>query len=206
MTIKHQLLCALLSLVAGGACAETAVDRLKSLISATPSFQAEFKQVVRDEKGGDIQTSTGQVAVLRPGRFRWKSEPPYNQLLVSDGKELWRYDEDLEQVTVKKVDGRLGSTPALLLTGDVGSLDKVFVVEAKGADGFMLHPKDATGNMFESLEIEFKQGRISRMVMKDSLRQTTTIDYRATNGKQTIDASAFKFTPPAGVDVFRDEQ
>lgn len=186
--------------------AASAVDRLKSLIGASSSYQADFHQVVKDEKGAEMQVSDGQVFVQRPGRFRWKSEAPYNQLLVADGRELWRYDEDLEQVTVKKVDARLGNTPALLLSGDLDSLDKVFVVEAHGEQGFLLRPKDDAGNMFESLEIVFVQGKMARMVMKDSLRQTTVIEYRNVKTNVSLVPALFQFTPPAGVDVFRDEQ
>ena len=53
----------------------------------------------------------------RPGKFRWVYEKPYEQLIVGDGARIWFYDHDLNQVTVRKLDVAIGSSPAALLAG-----------------------------------------------------------------------------------------
>lgn len=206
MRIKPCILVAFSCLLAASAHAGSAVERLKALIGEARTYQAEFRQVVVDEKGAELQVSTGEIAVSRPGRFRWSSNPPYNQLLVADGKELWRYDEDLEQVTVSALDNRLGKTPALLLSGDLSALDDGYSVEARGDASFIITPRGDSGNLFESMEVAFRAGKMVRMVMRDSLKQTTTIDYGKVRTNIALDGSLFSFKPPAGVDVFRDEQ
>ena len=48
------------------------------------------------------------MALERPGRFRWQTKEPMEQLVVADGQKMWVYDVDLEQVTVKKQEKGLG--------------------------------------------------------------------------------------------------
>jgi outer membrane lipoprotein carrier protein len=49
--------------------------------------------------------------------FAGSTARPYEQTIVADGKKLWLYDRDLEQVTVRALESGLGATPALLLSG-----------------------------------------------------------------------------------------
>ena len=97
-------------------------ENLNRLLSGFEGFSADFEQLVLDSSGTRLQQSHGQVQLQRPGRFRWRTDEPFPQLLVSDGEQLWLYDEDLEQVTQQKVDQQLSNTPALLLSGDVSAL------------------------------------------------------------------------------------
>ncbi len=53
---------------------------------------------------------------------------PYEQLIVGDGKKFWMYDIDLNQVTVKKLDAALGSSPAALLSGN-NEIERGFVLK-----------------------------------------------------------------------------
>jgi chaperone LolA len=94
-----------------------ATDKLKAFIAATRSAQANFTQEVQDKNGRRIQSASGTMQFVRPGKFRWEYRKPYEQLIVGDGKKFWMYDVDLEQVTVKKLDTALGSSPAALLSG-----------------------------------------------------------------------------------------
>src|SRR5512135_2328324 len=94
-----------------------ATDKLKSFIAATHSAQANFTQEVQDKNGRRIQSASGTMQFVRPGKFRWEYRKPYEQLIVGDGKKFWLYDIDLEQVTVKKLDAALGGSPAALLAG-----------------------------------------------------------------------------------------
>src|SRR4030065_423763 len=94
-----------------------AIESLKTFIAATHSAQANFTQEVLDQNGKRIQSATGIMQFQRPGKFRWTYRKPYEQLIVGDGARFWLYDADLNQVTVKKLDAALGSSPAALLSG-----------------------------------------------------------------------------------------
>ena len=81
------------------------------------SLRADFIQRVFDERSRVVQSSSGQMLMQKPGKFRWDYRTPAEQIIVADGNRLWAYDVDLAQVTVRKLDKALGSTPLALLSG-----------------------------------------------------------------------------------------
>lgn len=113
---------------------EVPVKQLKTFLSATRSLSADFKQVLINEAGHPIQTSYGVFYLQRPGKFRWNYEKPFLQEIVATTGKVWFYDTDLQQVTIKKLDESVGSTPALLLSGEI-SLDDNFTMQEQGVNG-----------------------------------------------------------------------
>src|SRR3989338_1916488 len=112
------------------------IDKLKEFIAATHSAQANFTQVVLDQNGKRIQSASGIMQFQRPGKFRWTYQRPYEQIIVGDGAKFWLYDVDLNQVTVKKLDAALGSSPAALLSGS-NEIERDFILKESGnRDGF----------------------------------------------------------------------
>src|SRR5690606_5707830 len=89
---------------AGGVHQPASSNSLQSLLAPLASLSADFRQVISDGEGYEIQALTGTMDVARPGKVYWKSAPPYEQLVVSDATTLWLYDADLEQVTVRPFD------------------------------------------------------------------------------------------------------
>ena len=87
----------------------SAIEKLKTFIASTHSAQAEFMQEVQDKKGKRIQSASGSMQFVRPGKFRWEYRKPYEQVIVGDGVKFWLHDVELNQVTVKKMDAALGS-------------------------------------------------------------------------------------------------
>lgn len=49
--------------------------------------------------GETLVNGSGTVAVKRPNLFRWDTQKPDENLLVSDGKTVWYYNPFVEQVT-----------------------------------------------------------------------------------------------------------
>lgn len=119
--------------IANVAADEAPINRLKSFLAASASLAADFKQVSFDKSGRPAQSSSGKFYLSRPGKFRWNYLKPFEQEIVSNSGKVWFYDADLEQVTVKQLDDSLGSTPALLLTGQV-DIEEKFVLQEQGQD------------------------------------------------------------------------
>jgi outer membrane lipoprotein carrier protein len=65
------------------------------------TLQGRFEQSLIDAEGVVVERSSGTLEIERPGRFRWSYSEPYEQWLVADGLNIWSYDVDLAQVTVK---------------------------------------------------------------------------------------------------------
>ncbi|MEH6492415.1 outer membrane lipoprotein chaperone LolA [Halopseudomonas sp.] len=203
------LLCAwLLALpaLADDAEQKSAAKRLNELLSAANTMSATFSQMTLSSNGSSLQETTGQVTLQRPGMFRWHTDAPLEQVLISNGEKIWLFDPDLEQVTIQKLDQRLTHTPALLLSGDVSTLAENFSIswkEGSAVDDFVLSPK-ASDSMFETLRLSFRGGVINDMQLNDPIGQRTNILFQGVQLNQPVDAGQFNFTVPDWVDVISE--
>ncbi|PRB81585.1 outer membrane lipoprotein chaperone LolA [Pseudomonas sp. MYb185] len=195
-----------LPLVASADDQARAAERLNDLLSRAQTMSGGFSQMTLSSNGANLQETTGTLALKRPGMFRWHTDPPLEQLLVSDGEQIWLYDPDLEQVTIQKMDKRLTHTPALLLSGDVSQLQENFDIEwSEGGSvvDFTLTPKEAD-SMFDHLRVSFSDGVINDMQMSDPVGQRTNILFRNMQLNPPLDDAQFTFDIPDGVDVISE--
>ncbi len=180
-----------------------AANDLQRFFDDVQSYTAKFSQVVLDESFNLLQESSGTLWIQRPDKFRWDYDIPFEQHIVGDGERIWVHDVELQQVTVRRVSGGLGATPALLLAGR-GKLDENFSVNSLGLQGQLewtqLIPKNKDGG-YEEIRIGFENGRIRILEMIDSFGQTTRIALRDANENAEINAGKFVFEPPPGTDV-----
>ena len=180
-------------------------DPLDRFFNEVLTFKASFNQVVLDEGLNTIQESSGTLYIKRPNKFRWDYDVPFKQEIVSDGAKIWVYDIDLQQVTVRKMDGALGNTPAILLAGK-GKLGDNFTVKSLGKQGKLewikMIPRERDGG-FEDIRVGFENGKIRKLEMVDSFGQTTRITLRDNRENSKISQKTFAFVPPKGVDVVR---
>jgi outer membrane lipoprotein carrier protein len=198
---------ALIALAAPGAQASS-LERFAEFISKTLTARGEFGQKIFDHNRKLLQESHGVLAFSRPGKFRWNYVKPYAQLIVGDGSKVWIYDEDLKQVTVKKLDQALGSTPAALLAGNNEAM-RAFKLADKGAkDGLEwveALPRDKEGN-FEMIRIGFGPSGPEIMELLDGFGQTTVLKFGSFERNPRLDPGLFRFSPPKGADVIGDVQ
>jgi len=198
------VLCASAANPAAGRAA--ALDRLDQFMTGTRSAQGAFEQRIYDRSGKLVQASSGTLAFLRPGKFRWNYVKPYPQLIVGDGERVWVYDEDLKQVTVRKLDLALGATPAALLAGDNAAM-KSFVLQEDGArDGLewlVATPREKDSS-FERIRMGFGAAGLARMELTDTFGQRTELVFTALERNPSLAPGLFNFVPPAGADVIGD--
>jgi len=167
------------------------------------TFRGDFEQALIDAEGQVVERTTGTLEIQRPGQFRWSYVEPYEQWLIADGLNIWSYDVDLAQVTVKPQAQALANTPALLLSGADGALDQF---EYQGSyketvtTWVRLVPRN-TESGFMRVELGFVESTLSRMVFFDNLEQTTLVDLRDVAVNEPIDAGRFNFVVPEDVDV-----
>jgi outer membrane lipoprotein carrier protein len=178
---------------------------LDTYLSHLKTLRAEFAQTVTDGKGEQVQNAQGTLIIVRPGRFRWELTPDGGspQLMVADGKNLWFYDRDLEQVSVKAATAALTATPAGLLSGD-GNIRELFTVAPAGKkDGFdwvLVTPRESDAD-FREARLGFGMSELKRMVLKDKLGQTVRLEFSKSERNPPVAESEVKFTPPSGADV-----
>jgi len=185
---------------------ESPIGQLKAFLKAGVSLSANFQQVTFNKTGQASDPSTGQFFLSRPGKFRWNYQKPFAQEIISNAGKVWFYDADLEQVTVKKLDDSLGSTPALLLTGQV-DIDEKFILEEQGSEENLnwvrLSPKNEESG-FKYILIGLHDGQLGGMELSDNFGQLTRIYFSNIKLNPKLDDALFTFTPPKGVDVFEN--
>ena len=182
------------------------LERFSEFINQTLTARGEFEQKIFDRNRKLLQESRGVLAFSRPGKFRWTYVKPYAQLIVGDGSKIWIYDEDLKQVTVKKLDQALGSTPAALLAGNNEAM-RAFNLSDQGAKGGLewleALPRDKEGN-FEKIRMGFGSSGLEVMELLDGFGQTTVLRFMSLQRNPKLNPGLFRFSPPKGADVIGD--
>jgi outer membrane lipoprotein carrier protein len=177
-------------------------------LAGLASWSADFKQTIEDAQGHVLRSASGKFYLERPGKFRWDYREPSAQLVVSDGKQIWFYDQDLAQANVRNIDATLKSTPAALLSGE-GTVSSEFDIKALPDEGglkwFQLLPKQPNTD-FEVVRIGFdRNGELAQMFLADKLNQITQVSFTNPVKNPKLIPDLFSFTPPPGVDVIGRE-
>ncbi len=189
---------------------EYALHQLVTVLQLTKSLQANVEQLLLDQEGRETQETSAKLIMQKPHNFRWEVVKPYQEVIVTDGQKIWRYEPDLDQVTISAFNSKLDHTPVMLLDGDEQSIGNSYKVSAtKLTDGvrqqFVLQPKQPD-SLFTTLTLTFNVAVLEEMHFEDSLGQKTSLTFKVEQRNQSVDAGLFHFTPPKGVEVIDNTQ
>lgn len=183
---------------------EDAVQVLEALLAQTQSLRAEVNQLLMDQDGRELQETTAVLSMRKPASFAWQVTEPYEELMVTDGTTIWRYEPDLEQVTVQDFDDELDRTPVMLLNGDAESIGNAYAVELTRMDEdilrFVLQPLRPS-TLFERMSLTFEGPVLREMQFEDSLGQQTSLGFSRVERNLELPDATFVFTPPDGVEL-----
>lgn len=186
--------------------AASSVETLKAFLVQTSSAKARFAQMVLDKNMKVLQQATGTMQFARPGKFRWEYSKPYEQTIVGDGVRLWIFDKDLNQVTVRKLDRALGSSPAALLAGS-NEIEKSYTLtnlgNQEGLDWLEAVPKTQE-TAFERIRLGFSKAGLEAMELRDQFGQITVIKFADVERNPKLPPETFRFEPPKGADVITE--
>ncbi len=197
-------LLALLVVLAGVATSAHAdgVDALKRFVQDVKSARANFTQVVTSPDGAKKKSASGTFEFQRPNHFRFDYTKPFEQTIVADGRKVWLYDADLNQVTVRNYDQALGATPAALLAGN--SIERDFTLTAQPDEGglqwVLATPRSKEGNL-RTLRLGWRGNDLAALDIVDGFGQRSRLDFSRVEANAAIAAQRFQYTPPAGADV-----
>lgn len=178
-------------------------DTLEKFFGSLQTLQANFQQKLYAADNSLLEQSSGNMILKRPGRFRWQYTEPFKQLIITDGKEIWIYDPDLEQATLKKFDSAVEDSPALLLSGGQEIKDSfdVLVLEKNDQNQwYQLTPKDSE-SQFRWIHLELRGDVLEKLILFDNLGQSSEIQFSAQIANKALDDSEFSFVPPSGSDI-----
>ncbi|WP_238912838.1 outer membrane lipoprotein chaperone LolA [Achromobacter insolitus] len=204
-TLRRLAAVAALSLAPAMVFAASAQEQLRAFVATVTSATGSFSQYTVNNQGRTQPAQTGVFSFQRPGKFKWAVQKPYEQLVVSDGRQVFQFDPDLAQVTERKVDAAIGTSPAAILFGS-GSLEQSFDVSAlpskDGIDWLRAKPRTADAG-FSRVDIGMKDNLPVRVELLDSFGQTTRVDLSGIAANSQLPAKEFQFVAPKGVDVVK---
>ncbi len=190
-----------LALVTAAARAD-GVDTLRDFIRDVKTGRAQFTQTVTSPDGAKKKSSSGSFEFARPNRFRFVYAKPFEQVIVADGQKVWIFDADQNQASSRKFSAALGATPAALLAG--GSLDNDFdlaPLPAKDGLAWVLATPKLKDGAFKSLRVGFRGKDLAAVEIVDAFDQRSLLQFSQFSAGVSLNADAFRFTPPAGADV-----
>lgn len=181
--------------------------QLDTFTHGLKSLDGQFEQQVFDPNEQLSEASSGRIALATPRQFRWEYAQPFPQLIVADGKRVWIFDPDLEQVSVRQQSQEEQQSPLAALI-DPGELERQFTVadagERDGMQWLVLHPRQAEDAQINEAWLAFADGALRRMELRDTLGQRTVIAFSAWRRNPALATDTFRFTPPEGADVIGD--
>ncbi len=181
-------------------------SRLDAFAHGLHALRGDFSQTVYDSHGNVTGTSHGTLALEAPRLFRWQVAGPYKQLIVADGKKVWVYEPDLQQVTVRDQGAQEAHSPLTVLT-DLSQLDSEFTAtDAGNRDGLEWLRLVSRGKdpQFDYAEIGFDAIGPRRMLFQDTVGNRTEIAFSGWQRNPELPPGTFTFVPPKGTDVVGD--
>lgn len=200
----------ILLVAAAGLAQADGLQSLEAFMQGAQAGKADFTQTVtapaKDGQAARSKTSSGQFSFQRPGRFKFEYRKPFEQVIVADGKTLWMYDADLNQVTQRAQAKVLDATPAAILASaaSVQALRADFDLKAApGQDGLQwveALPKAKDGQL-KSVRVGFAGDKLAAIDMLDSFGQRSLMRFTGVQTSASLPAETFKFVAPKGADV-----
>ncbi|MCI0547426.1 MAG: outer membrane lipoprotein carrier protein LolA [Candidatus Rokubacteria bacterium] len=204
---------ACLLLLPASAAAQT-LDQVVAGVEATygrvQDLSAEFTQVAQNRSLGQDIKAEGTVQLKKGGKMRWDYQSPAPQQIVSDGKFLWVYTPELNQVNKGEAPRALAGPAGSFLAG-LGKLREEFTVrflnpanktDAAGRPVLDLTPKQPTPLLTRLvLTLDPRDYIVRQAVIYDQLQNTVTMTFNKVTVNSGLPDSVFGFTPPPGVVV-----
>jgi outer membrane lipoprotein carrier protein len=221
VVIHFARLCAIiaaLAVIVGGAGAamrlgsatdlDVLLGRLQHHYQATKSFSARFTETVTRQGAPPVQR-TGTIYYQKPGKLRWEFDTPQPETIVSDGKTIYDYDPELDQVIETPLAQAFKNQAAAAFLLGAGNLKRDFIAAPpshSAADGLThvgLIPKNA-GQRIDA-GIDTSTYNITSLAIHDPMGGDTVLKFSSLELNQPQKPSLFEFTAPSGADIVNSQ-
>jgi outer membrane lipoprotein carrier protein len=194
------------SLAAESNSAEAIVDRLQKSYDATVDFTADFRQENEVKTLDRTLKASGKVSFKRPGKMLWRYDEPKGQFVIADGKHLYFYQPEQNQVIKSPLKNAFrGDIPLSFLLG-LGNLKKEFNAALKSTEEnsyvLRLEPKGEAGGFSDILlAVSKSSSDILWVSIRDAAANLTTIRFSGMRKGVGLNDSLFQVQIPKGADV-----
>ncbi|WP_130537749.1 LolA family protein [Thiomicrorhabdus indica] len=186
---------------------ETVQHPLQAYVNQLKTFSANFKQVTPESELFQSPVKTGVFELHRPGQLVWEYQKPMGQKILIDGENLWVYDQDLEQLTIRPLSDVQADIPLSWLLFDEKIEERFDILSAgtrNGAQWYNLQPKEAT--YFQSIEVALKNHQMVEVWMYAGPEDITKVTFSNIASNQTLTPDAFRLQVPESTDIIGQPQ
>ncbi len=178
--------------------AQSVKEELQGQLAQLKPFSADFTQTVTSAEGDNLSTAQGSMQLQRPNQFRWETVSPDEQLIVSNGENLWFYNPFVEQVSIYSLKDAIANTPFMLIAGSEQAAWENYRVTKKAGIYTVITPNDPAAAVFT---LQFKQGEMSQFSVQEQQGQHS--QFALTNHKtmNKMDPALFNFIIPEDTDI-----
>jgi outer membrane lipoprotein carrier protein len=186
--------------------AEQIVDSLQRNYDTTADFVADFRQETDVKTLNRNLKAWGKLFFKRPGKMLWRYEEPKEQFVLADGKNLYFYQPEQNQVIKSPLKNAFRSDIPLSFLLGLGNLKKDFSATLKGTEEHQyvlrLEPKGELGGFSEVLVgVNRSTYDIDWVSVQDAASNVTTVRFSSMRKGIGIQESLFHFQLPDGVDI-----
>tara|TARA_B100000482_G_scaffold79694_1_gene56766 strand:- start:257 stop:874 length:618 start_codon:yes stop_codon:yes gene_type:complete len=182
---------------------ERPIVKLDKLLSNIDTITAEINQLIVESDGGILEESQIIMHIKRPEGFYWETVTPFPELLVTNGKRLWNYQPDLEQVVIEDWNPDQSALAAQLLYGKTENLEEdyyIVAIDAEQSQTFELKPK-SPDNLYELITISFINSSLELIYIENSSGERTAWQFTSSDINPPLGEDLFEFIPPDGIEI-----
>ncbi|HEU4342621.1 MAG TPA: outer membrane lipoprotein carrier protein LolA [Candidatus Binatia bacterium] len=186
--------------------ADSIVDSLQKNYDATVDFTADFRQETEVKAVNRSLKAWGKLFFKRPGKMLWRYEEPKGQFVIADGKHLYFFQPEQNQIIKSPLKNAFRSDIPLSFLLGIGNLKKDFNAALKATEEnqyvLRLEPKGDPGGFSEILlGVGKDSSDILWASIRDASNNLTTIRFSAMRKGVGIKDSLFQVQVPDGVDL-----
>ena len=162
---------------------------------------AEFIQTTFND--GQERRIKGEIKANRRGMFKVVYQEPLNEIISSNGRQLFRLDREIEQLDISEIDATFSESPIGIFSSNREELEDIFSVKECLNDQevvtCVLEPK-TEGSFLKLASIELNNNELSSLVYFDTFEQKVILDFSFVSWDKILD-NAFVLEIPEGIDV-----
>ncbi len=190
---------------------DTVLDGIQKKYERIDSFYALFAQESEVKALDKVQTAEGEVWFKKPGKMRWNYNTPNMDQIVSDGKTIWFYDQEEDQVIETPVNQVSNTESSTTLLSGLGNLKELFNasfstsqdISPNGGYLIDLVPKGEEEYNKVTISVNKRDMMVNTIYLYDAFGNLTVMKLSdiKTNGK--VEDKLFEFKVPSGTEVVK---
>lgn len=162
---------------------------------------AEFMQTTY--KDGQERKIKGEIIANRRGMFKVVYQEPLNEVITSNGRQLFRLDREIEQLDISELDATFSESPIGIFSANREELEDIFSVKECLNDQevvtCVLEPK-SEASFLKFASVELINNELDSLTYVDTFEQKVILDFFFVSWKKISD-DAFILEIPEGIDV-----